>query len=171
MKTQDFLFQSLSLKDLSEILRIVLNIQQYQVPGFFWNESDLRAELQVAKAFGCFYSPLSSELKSEALSSSLEVQQSSSLRSFLFARVVDEKIWDITLLGVDPAFWGQGMMKFVLQTWLQSLSTPCEIWLEVHSQNQQAMTFYLKQGFLVTGRRANYYRDGGDALLMVLKRT
>lgn len=174
MKTADLTFQELSIKDLAEILRIVTEIQQRQIPGFFWNELDLKAELQIAKAFGCFSAErgASSSLDEKNLNSGQLYQVDVPfLCGFILVRAVDEKLWDITLLGVDPAFWGQGLMKFVLQAWLQTIPTPCEVWLEVHSQNHQAVSFYQKLGFLVTGRRSHYYRDGGDALLMVLKQT
>jgi ribosomal protein S18 acetylase RimI-like enzyme len=173
MMTLNKQFRALSTQDLPEVLRIVTDIQKHPVPGFFWNEADLRSEFQVAKAFGCFSSSRDALLSSDQKDSNFGVLngEASILSSFLLVRAVDDRLWDITLLGVDPAFWGQGLMKFVLQTWLQSTSTPCEVWLEVHSQNQQALAFYQKQGFLITGRRSNYYRDGGDALLMVLKRT
>lgn len=41
-------------------------------------------------------------------------------------------------------------------------------WLEVRVSNRAAISVYRRQGFVATGVRQNYYRDGEDALLMVL---
>jgi ribosomal-protein-alanine N-acetyltransferase len=42
-----------------------------------------------------------------------------------------------------------------------------EIYLEVRVSNAAARLFYEELGFLETGRRARYYLDGEDALVMV----
>ncbi len=41
-----------------------------------------------------------------------------------------------------------------------------ELWLELRADNAPALALYEGQGFVVTGRRARYYGDGTDALLM-----
>lgn len=38
-----------------------------------------------------------------------------------------------------------------------------EIWLEVHEQNQAAIRFYERQGFVKVSQRSHYYPDGGAA--------
>ena len=40
-------------------------------------------------------------------------------------------------------------------------------WLEVREGNLAAINLYRRHGFVVTGNRAGYYRDGENALLMV----
>lgn len=43
------------------------------------------------------------------------------------------------------------------------------IFLEVRQSNLPAINFYRKRGFKTVGRRKNYYPDGEDAILMILK--
>ena len=40
-------------------------------------------------------------------------------------------------------------------------------WLEVRESNLAAINLYRRHGFVVTGSRRGYYRDGENALLMV----
>jgi len=42
---------------------------------------------------------------------------------------------------------------------------PC-LELEVRAGDERALAFYRANGFIAVGRRARYYRDGEDALLM-----
>jgi ribosomal-protein-alanine N-acetyltransferase len=57
------------------------------------------------------------------------------------------------------------MLEFVLErsrrSGLESVS------LEVRTSNTAAITLYEKFGFVVAGRRAAYYPNGEDALLMI----
>ena len=46
-----------------------------------------------------------------------------------------------------------------------------EIYLEVRPSNAPARKFYEGLGFSVAGRRAGYYLDGEDALVMILRLT
>lgn len=43
------------------------------------------------------------------------------------------------------------------------------VFLEHHAQNEAAHRCYERVGFCETSRRARYYRDGGDAVLMRLE--
>lgn len=40
-------------------------------------------------------------------------------------------------------------------------------WLDVRAGNEAAIALYQRYGFVVSGSRSGYYRDGEDALLMV----
>jgi ribosomal-protein-alanine N-acetyltransferase len=42
--------------------------------------------------------------------------------------------------------------------------------LEVRERNAGARRFYARWGFIETGRRPRYYRDDGDAALLLAKR-
>ena len=44
-----------------------------------------------------------------------------------------------------------------------------EIYLEVSVRNKEAISFYRKFGFEVTGYLPRFYRDGSDAYVMTLK--
>ena len=42
------------------------------------------------------------------------------------------------------------------------------LFLDVQEENKVARSFYTKQGFVVTGKRKNYYNKRSDAILMQL---
>ncbi len=42
-------------------------------------------------------------------------------------------------------------------------------WLEVRKSNRAAISLYQRLGFVIVDKRKQYYRDGEDALLMVLE--
>ena len=44
-----------------------------------------------------------------------------------------------------------------------------EFWLDVHEDNVRALGVYKKLGFVASGCREKYYKDGGAAVLMTLK--
>lgn len=73
---------------------------------------------------------------------------------------------EIICLATAPRFQRQGVMELLLET-LRSRAR--EIWLEVHGGNGRAIAFYQKMGFVTVGRRKNYYKDGGEALLLSLE--
>ena len=59
-------------------------------------------------------------------------------------------------------------MRFLMSYMLERKSPSERIWLEVHVLNQAAIELYSKLGFTEVGRRAKYYRDGGDAVLFTM---
>ena len=75
----------------------------------------------------------------------------------------------ITMLGVHPAYRGQGLGQALLLALLKSarergmeLAT-----LEVRASNQAALSLYQKFGFQLAGRRKRYYQDNNeDALIL-----
>lgn len=62
---------------------------------------------------------------------------------------------------------GRGLLCWLLDD-LRRRQVSC-VHLEVASRNQAAIQLYESRGFLVTGERKRYYRDGDTALLMSLK--
>ncbi|MCB9482194.1 MAG: GNAT family N-acetyltransferase [Desulfobacteraceae bacterium] len=56
---------------------------------------------------------------------------------------------------------GSLLLNFIIK---ESKANIC--FLEVSEENLKALSFYKKNGFIITGRRKNYYGDGFDALNM-----
>lgn len=79
--------------------------------------------------------------------------------------------WDITLIGVAPAFRGKnhleglikGLSERIRQDRRAAYSTFID--LEVRADNAPAIRAYEKCGFSRMGVRPRYYRDGEDAIL------
>jgi ribosomal-protein-alanine N-acetyltransferase len=74
-------------------------------------------------------------------------------------------------LAVHPEYQGQGLalglMKILIG--LSHKSGTTTIFLEVRFNNQRAIHLYQGLGFIISGRRKNYYNNGEDAFLMDLK--
>jgi ribosomal-protein-alanine N-acetyltransferase len=77
---------------------------------------------------------------------------------------------EILTIGVIPESRGQGQGAILLTACADAArAADCEIlFLEVSNANIPAMRLYESAGFVETGRRARYYRDGSDARLMAL---
>jgi ribosomal-protein-alanine N-acetyltransferase len=72
---------------------------------------------------------------------------------------------EIIKIGVDPNFRRRGYgLKLLNQ--LISHESFSKIYLEVSDQNQPAILFYQKIGFIKVGVRAKYYKNNNDAVLM-----
>ena len=72
-------------------------------------------------------------------------------------------------IAVHPEFQKRGLGSLLLSYLTEfGLETHCrEIFLEVRPSNTAALALYHKMGFLLTGKRKNYYaEDKEDALLM-----
>jgi [ribosomal protein S18]-alanine N-acetyltransferase len=75
----------------------------------------------------------------------------------------------ITVLGIDPAYQGQGLGQVMLHTLLLCAYRRGLEWatLEVRESNQIAIALYQKFGFQEIGRRRKYYPDNKeDALIL-----
>lgn len=75
----------------------------------------------------------------------------------------------ITILGVHPAYRGQGLGRALLWSLLNSARQRGLAWatLEVRVSNQAALSLYTQFGFKEAGRRKGYYQDTGeDALIL-----
>ncbi len=80
-----------------------------------------------------------------------------------------EDILDLTVLATARSFRRTGAMTVLFHHFLNHLQS-ARIWLEVHEANTAAVAFYEQLGFSFQGRRPNYYRDGGTALLYSLEK-
>ncbi len=59
---------------------------------------------------------------------------------------------------------GRALMDAAVTRWQQRGVT--QAFLEVHETNTAAQALYQAQGWAPVGRRAHYYRDGGDAIIL-----
>jgi ribosomal-protein-alanine acetyltransferase len=77
----------------------------------------------------------------------------------------EAQIFDIA---VSPGLVRRGVGRALLEALLEAArSAGCaRATLEVGEANSPARRLYESQGFVVVGRRAKYYNDGSDALLM-----
>ena len=73
----------------------------------------------------------------------------------------------ITSIAVDPIHQRKGLGKFLLSDLIKrsSLLQTNRIYLEVKDTNVPAKAFYKAMGFIIVGKRFNFYKDGSDALI------
>lgn len=76
----------------------------------------------------------------------------------------------IITLAVHPDWRGRGLGKFLLLTVLEQAvrDGARRVTLEVRTSNRVAQHLYMEVGFVRTGVRPGYYRDGEDAWVMTL---
>lgn len=73
---------------------------------------------------------------------------------------------EIIHVWVDPAWRGQGLGQYLMQK-LQGQTKFERLFLEVRASNQPAINLYKRAGFMILGRRKNYYQEPReDAILM-----
>ncbi len=87
------------------------------------------------------------------------------LTGFLIVSPLKDEILSV---GVNPSSRKQGIAEGLITTWLEQTNSQTTIHLEVHEHSLAARKLYSKLGFIDVGRRINYYRDGGAAILMQL---
>jgi ribosomal-protein-alanine N-acetyltransferase len=74
---------------------------------------------------------------------------------------------ELLRLGVRPRQRRQGLGRALIEWHLAGLGDErSKVFLEVRSSNQAAIRLYRSLSFVEIGRRAAYYGDGEDALLM-----
>lgn len=86
------------------------------------------------------------------------------LTAFILTRDLGVAL-EVSFLATAPEARGCGRMRSLLTTLVHRLPQGKAIWLEVHEQNIVASHLYAACGFRKVGRRANYYADGGAAVL------
>ena len=86
---------------------------------------------------------------------------------FVVARRIADLL-EIDLVGVDPGHRRGGIAAWLLRDLLEAEEGAgmVEARLELAASNEPARALYEQLGFVVVGRRARYYPDGGDALLL-----
>ncbi len=76
----------------------------------------------------------------------------------------------ITNFYIHPTKQGMGYGKMLLEYALDIFKEKVQtVTLEVRKSNERAQKIYQRYGFTVGGVRRNYYKNGEDALLMVLE--
>ena len=73
----------------------------------------------------------------------------------------------VTSIAVHPIHQRKGVGKFLISDLIKrskSLNTN-KIHLEVKETNEPAKSFYKSMGFKLVGKRANFYKDGSNALI------
>jgi ribosomal protein S18 acetylase RimI-like enzyme len=116
--------------------------------GGMWGRDALKQELEIGQGLGL-------------------VVEGFGLAAFCLFRLY-ETHREVTVLATHPERQRKGDMRFLLSYMLERKSPSERIWLEVHALNKGAIELYLKLGFMEVGRRAKYYRDGGDAVLFTM---
>jgi len=88
------------------------------------------------------------------------------VRAFILFQKIPTGVWEISVLGTEPQFRRQGLMKDLILDLLALRPPGVELWLEVHEENTAAITLYRSLGASEVGRRHSYYRDKKSAILM-----
>ncbi|MGB5111822.1 MAG: ribosomal protein S18-alanine N-acetyltransferase [Mycobacterium sp.] len=74
--------------------------------------------------------------------------------------------YEVHTIGVDPAYQGHGIGRRLLDD-LLSFAKRGEVFLEVRTDNNTAITLYQSVGFATVGVRKRYYKvSGADAYTM-----
>lgn len=138
-------------------------------PNDFYKVSELSDFIFQSVSNKSFFSwdrqSLLSELKTKT--SGVLASENQKILGFIVFREAEDLI-DIMTLGTDPQYRAQGIMSDLLQYLLKySSKENKKVLLEVHEENRLAIQLYLKMGFQVLYKRERYYKDGGNALVMV----
>lgn len=73
---------------------------------------------------------------------------------------------EIMKIGVIPEYRKKGIGKLLLDKLFERKRN---VLLEVREKNSIARSFYENNGFLVVGKRKNYYQDDGDTAILMIK--
>ncbi|WP_299743875.1 ribosomal protein S18-alanine N-acetyltransferase [uncultured Tateyamaria sp.] len=77
---------------------------------------------------------------------------------------------ELLTIAVDPAHQGQGIGTKLMTSWMSEAATTCaSAFLEVASDNANAIALYTHQGFEIIATRPDYYHrpdSRADALIM-----
>ncbi len=140
----------LTLRHLPQLTGIMEQVYATtKIPiGGLWNRDVLKQELEIGQGLGL-------------------VVEGFGLAAFCLFRLY-ETHREVTVLATHPDRQRKGDMRFLLSYMLERKSPSERIWLEVHALNNSALELYSKLGFIEVGRRAKYYRDGGDAVLFTM---
>jgi [ribosomal protein S18]-alanine N-acetyltransferase len=129
-------------------------------------------ELSDLSAWGwdAYHHELQSQLDTIMLVARLSTGAEYQIAGFIVARLIADEL-HVNNVAVRPEFRGHGLGSRLLQTTVeQARRRHASIaQLEVRAGNQAAQRLYDRAGFMVVGRRKDYYREPTeDALLMSL---
>lgn len=127
----------------NQIVEIINKLNQNEaLRGFYWQEEAIKEEL---KASSCYIASFQNKVA-----------------AFLAFRKISG-VGEITVLATDPSDQGKGLMRGLINYVFDAEPGIKEWWLEVSEFNLNAIHLYEKLGFLHTGTRKGYYRDGSSA--------
>jgi ribosomal-protein-alanine N-acetyltransferase len=144
-----FEIRDLDSSDYFQLKSVLEQVLAGEAPGFNWPWLQVQAELASSRAKALF------------------VDQE--LLAFVLYRQ-NQALFEVMTLATVPSQQGQGHMKKLLTELIDASGEGSEWWLEVHANNLKALHLYESLGFEIQTRRKQYYADGGDALLMSLKK-
>lgn len=89
------------------------------------------------------------------------------LVAFIMSRIAGDEA-EVLSVAVSPACRGRGLSRTLLSHHMRRLAGAgvTAIFLEVGEQNTPATRLYRRAGFVEVGRRANYYGDSANALVL-----
>lgn len=140
----------LTLRHLPQLVGIMDQVYaRTKTPiGGIWNRDALKQELEIGQGLGL-------------------TVEGFGLAAFLLFRLY-EKHREVTVLATHPDRQRRGDMHYLLSYMLERRTPQERIWLEVHDRNEAALKLYENMGFQHVGRRAKYYRDGADAIMLTM---
>jgi len=99
----------------------------------------------------------------------LKITENDTLTSLILWREVGDEAEILTLI-VDPSYQRQGKANLLLETLIVHLvlKNISQIFLEVAEDNEGALYFYQKNGFLLLNRRPDYYKREGNKRVTAL---
>ena len=117
------------------------------------------------RAYAARWSRDAYEAETKRLDSVFLVADSGAVRGYAIARIFEG---EARLLDFVSAEDGRGIGR---DLWLELAAAArargaAKLTLEVSSANSRALLFYKRAGARVVGRRAKFYNDGSDAVLM-----
>jgi ribosomal protein S18 acetylase RimI-like enzyme len=84
--------------------------------------------------------------------------------SLVVYRKLNEALIEIDFIATRTGYQRSGAASELLEVF-----QGVEVWLELSEKNFKALSFYKKEGFLITSERKGYYSNGDSALNMVRK--
>lgn len=140
------MIQKINEQDIPKVLSWASDAQS---PGYFWPEEILKSELLFQETYVWYLNSQTGPVAVVCLRVGLDA-------------------YEISVLATHPDHRKKGYMSSLIQNLTTTLHPKKPLWLEVHESNLGARNLYQKLGFKEVGRRPNYYRDGGSALLLSL---
>lgn len=78
---------------------------------------------------------------------------------------IDKNHFEVMFLGTTTEFRRKGLQEKLIEHF-SKMHKGAQLWLECRADNQSAISLYRKVGFVQSGLRPRYYKDGMDAILM-----
>jgi len=131
---------------------------------------DYRIFVDIGKAFPgfpCWSEQGFAEENNNSHSVTLTAEEEGKVAGFINFWLVRPEL-QLNLMAVSPDFARRGIASSLVKKMLEyGKKSLCRtVTLEVNENNQAALALYGKFGFHAVGKRAGFYRGGGNAVLM-----